>query len=501
MTPANADSSLALAPFIRLIGEQTGLEIPQYQQKLLRQTLLKLATEQGLTDPAALLSQLRQSRLTSAANLTSQSNIAKTNPLWQTLINALTIGESSFFRDSQRIHFLKSFYLPQLVQKKQQANDFRLRIWSAGCAQGQELYTIAMLLEPLLGKQEPWEIDLIGTDINSNEVAAAIKAEYSSWPMRGMETFYQRCYFSKQANQHWQLNQDIKKNSRFFVLNLKDPYVSNTNNPITAVDLILCCNVFIYFAAEHIPPVLSKMADCLNVDGALVLAAADYPFDQMAQNFELNTIDKYPYFVKRSSLIPEFYNGQLEGLSTAAKIDLIESQWLTTKQTPAPIAVIDVKSHIEQLMQHGQWLAAIDAIKRLSPQVARQLPLVRHHANALANIGDLTGAAGLCRQGISLYPQDQILYLLSALACSGLTLINDAKLALDKALYIDPTFIDGHYHLALLMLKQGKTRQAKGCFKTALNLAKQRPDHEMTSLYPQTDMAAFKDSLQKENLK
>ena len=536
---------IPLDPFIRLICEQTGIRVPSYQRQTLQKTLQQLASEQQLTSPTQLL-----------GNLTLVPDQA--NVLWQQLINTITIGESHFFRDAARIDFLKKCYLPQLIQRKKNSGDLSLRIWSAGCAQGQELYTIAMLLEPLLGEQDNWQVDLIGTDINSDEITAALNAQYSPWSLRTMEPFYQRCYFQRTNHQQgafYQLKQKIKNNCRFFALNLNDAQYSSAKNPLEAVDLILCCNVFIYFDPQSILPVLTKMADCLADKGALVMAAADYPYDLMAQHFELvsaehsaesstgHSTGQYNYFVKRptpknltnnslsenrlsskpkpqsalesmplsqsdnQSLIFAESDNQLKtALETPRKIESptaspTPSSTASPTPSPAPSPAMATEPQVRQHMAAGHWAEAISAVKHYHHLHPHQLALLRYHANALANIGELAAVVEVCRHGLLLYPQDKVLYLLSALAYSGLAQLNEAQQALTNALFIDPAFIDGHYHQALLALKQGNDRQAEGCIQTILKLCKQRPEQEMTCLYPQTPMTAFKDTLQKENLK
>lgn len=484
-------TTIALTQFVQLINEYTGIRIPPYQMDLLRQTLLQIAASKQINDAQTLLNSIHP-----------LSN--PTNPHWQTLINALTIGESNFFRDAARSDFLKLSYLPQLIARKSQADDLNLRIWSAGCAQGQELYTIAMLLEPLLGEQKNWTIDLVGTDINSTEIEAALSAKYSSWSMRTMEPFYQRCYFSRQKTAGgtvYQLSDTLKKNTRFFKLNLQDPIFSTPDNPLENVDLILCCNVFIYFDPKHIPPVLAKMAHCLNDDGTLVLAAADYPYDLMDRHFTRKSVEEYHYFVKNPLKMPSQSRSKnpssQSGLKTLNQVVLPTSTLSTSTAVTPSDAILVIQQH----MSNAQWTQAITTIKNHWDEGADKLMMYRYHANALANLGDLSSVMDICRQGLTLYPEDKILYLLSALACSGQSQLAQATEALHKALFIDPAFIDAHYHLALLALKQGNKRQAEGCLQTALKLCKQREDDEMTCLYPQTAIAAFKDTLQRENLK
>ncbi|MBU1558598.1 MAG: chemotaxis protein, partial [Gammaproteobacteria bacterium] len=79
-------------------------------------------------------------------------------PEFEHLVNALTVGESYFFRDQAQTGFLKDFFLPEIIEKKRKDQQKILRIWSAGCASGQEIYTIAILLNELLSDKYAWDV-------------------------------------------------------------------------------------------------------------------------------------------------------------------------------------------------------------------------------------------------------------------------------------------------------------------------------------------------------
>lgn len=483
--------NIPLQRFTELFSRQTGMKVPDYQFDQLRETLKRLIEEHQLNHAGHLLERLRA---------TPQHASTSPNPLMQQLINALTIGESKFFRDAERIRFLQQFLLPQLLAQKKCQSDTRIKILSAGCAQGQELYTLAMMLNSMLDDKTPWQLDLIGIDINTDEIAAAKTARYTPWSLRSIPALYRQQYFDQQQTPQgmiYQLHDKIKQNTRFLPLNLQTDALSSGQHNIVSVDLILCCNVFIYFDLQHMPNILSGMANSLTTNGTLVLAAADYDSHMMNKHFEQRFFDHYSYFVKRNGPLPA-------SISTTPVV--VIGQKTPTKRpseqnTNSPRSTITTDGRVDQLMQQGQWSEAITTINHwlhTHPQQLHSQPLLRMQANALANIGDLNGVIAVCTPALQRYPKDKILYLISALAYAGLNQLADAQRALHQALFLDPQFIDAHYHQALLAVKQGHNKQAHGCLQTALRLCQQRPDEEMTCLYPQTRIKVFRDTLVQE---
>ena len=106
-------------------------------------------------------------------------------PLWQSIIQVLTVGETYFFRNKNHIKALRTEILPKLIQEARKRSFKQLRIWSAGCATGEEPYTIAMLLQELLYDISEWSITILATDINEAYLAFAKEGIYSRRSFRG----------------------------------------------------------------------------------------------------------------------------------------------------------------------------------------------------------------------------------------------------------------------------------------------------------------------------
>lgn len=242
--------------FIELIYKRFGLIIQVNQVQELTQTIAHVC-DQFNFQPLEYLNQLK--------NCTSNSY------LLVDLIAAITVGESYFFRDQHQIKLLEKLILPNLIEQK--GKERCLKIWSAGCSTGEEIFTIAMLLSELI-PIDLWDLYLLGTDIN---VAALKKAEegiYGQWSMRSIPEKYMQRYFIKN-NHSYILSPQIRSMVRFKYLNLCDDSYPSIINGIQEVDLILCRNVLIYFDKELVVEIMKKLSTCLHEHAYLLLGASD----------------------------------------------------------------------------------------------------------------------------------------------------------------------------------------------------------------------------------
>lgn len=188
------------------------------------------------------------------------------------LVAAITVGESYFFRDKNQMELLQKKLLPDLINKK--SKEFTLKIWSAGCSSGEEIYTIAMLLAELIPNIDIWDLCLLGTDINTTALQKAAAATYGQWSMRAIPEKYLQRYFVKK-DRTYTLSPEISNLVQFKYLNLCDNTYPSIINGIFEVDLILCRNVLIYFDNELAAKIMRKMSVCMSANAYLLLGASD----------------------------------------------------------------------------------------------------------------------------------------------------------------------------------------------------------------------------------
>lgn len=245
--------------FIRFIRQHFGIVIHVHQVNELNKTIL--ANCQKLNcGPEEYLQQLRTSTNKSA--------------LFDDLIAGITVGETYFFRDKRQMHLLEHILLPRLIQRKLEKNDLNLRIWSAACSTGEEIYTVAMLLNELIPHHEKWTFNLLASDINTRTLQEVKTAHFSQWSVRSMPAYYKSHYLTEDKR-NYILSPEIRDLVRFEYINLNAPTYPSILNGTSGQDLILCRNVLIYFDRERITQVMKQLSNSLVEGGYLILGASD----------------------------------------------------------------------------------------------------------------------------------------------------------------------------------------------------------------------------------
>jgi chemotaxis protein methyltransferase CheR len=183
----------------------------------------------------------------------------------------LTVGETYFFRESAQLDVLGERILPSLVDDR--GPGVPLRIWSAGCASGEEPYSLAIMLREL-GWPHPARI--LGTDVARPRLEAARRAHYTRWSLRGAAPERVERWFERRTS-HFVLHPDIRGAVEFAKLNLiADDYPSAATGTQDQ-DIVLCRNVLIYFDMESVALIATRLLAALAPGGWLLLGASDPP--------------------------------------------------------------------------------------------------------------------------------------------------------------------------------------------------------------------------------
>jgi len=220
-----------------------------------------------------LLPLMQETKSVSWLELYSKVKADITGTLKRKVINAITTNETSFFRDPFSFELLQNKILPDLFdarQKKYPNGEIPLRIWSAACSTGQELYSTAIIISELLGGKRQFDVRLLGTDISDNVIAKASYAKYSQLEIeRGMPQAKLDRFFVKEGNM-WRIRDEIRAMATFKLMNLLEPFFFPHK-----FDLILCRNVAIYFTEEDKRKLYNRLADVLANDGYLIIGSTE----------------------------------------------------------------------------------------------------------------------------------------------------------------------------------------------------------------------------------
>ena len=207
------------------------------------------------------------------------------------LLDALAINVSSFFRDPPVWNFIKHNIFAPLFRRAK-CSGKRVRIWSAGCAHGQEPYTIAILsLETmkLIGFKVP--VIIYATDIDEDALASARRGIYTVRDIRNVPSAVLNKYFTPLGDGYYGLKSHVKNLVRFKKHDLiKD-------NPLLFIDIIFCRNVLIYFQKDAQINILQKFYKSLTSPGYLILGMSE-SLPRSLNNMFKPLSPKYRVYVK-----------------------------------------------------------------------------------------------------------------------------------------------------------------------------------------------------------
>ena len=182
------------------------------------------------------------------------------------LFNTVLINVTGFFRDAEAWTYLRSQILPALLREKGSAP---IRIWSAGCATGEEAYSLAMCLAEELGvEQVRQQVKIYATDVDEEALAEARTATFGERQMRGLPDHLVEKYF-EQVGRRYTFAKDLRR----AVIFGRNDLVQDA--PISHVDLLLCRNTLMYFNAEAQTSIVQRLRFALENTGVLFLGKAE----------------------------------------------------------------------------------------------------------------------------------------------------------------------------------------------------------------------------------
>ena len=223
--------------------------------------------------PGALAEIFRERDIENIDQLVCLLAVPHEDGLAREVVEALLNNETYFFRDRPMFDQLAECILPKLAEARRAQRS--LRIWSAGCSTGQELYSIAMLIRSQAARFDDWCITLLGTDISQRVVDSARRGEFSQFEVqRGLEVAQMIANF-EDCGGRWRVRADLRRMVRFRQHNLLSP--PPEEGPF---DLILCRNVLLYFDPSTRSHVFDQLRRSLAADGMLMLGAGETSIGQ-----------------------------------------------------------------------------------------------------------------------------------------------------------------------------------------------------------------------------
>ena len=248
-----SDSGPEFESLLEYVKRSRGFDFTGYKRTSLRRRVDKRLQAAGLSEYAAYVDYL------------------EVHPdEFALLFNTVLINVTAFFRDDSSWDYLSEEIIPRILAAK--AGDEPIRLWSAGCASGQEPYSLAMALAEKLGFEAFRDrVKIYATDIDDDALAEARAASYSARDVQSIPPALLEKYFVKEGSRHV-FHKELRRSLIFGRHDLLQ------DSPISRIDLLLCRNTVMYFNADVQGGILSRFHFALRDGGYLFLGKAEMIF-------------------------------------------------------------------------------------------------------------------------------------------------------------------------------------------------------------------------------
>jgi chemotaxis protein methyltransferase CheR len=439
-------SDRRLSQLGEFVAAGMGLHFPRGRWSELERRTISAAGDFGFTDTEAFIQWLLSSPLTRG-----QIEI---------LASHLTIAETYFWREPKIFEALCEQILPELVRsRKRQGRS--LRIWSAGCASGEEPYSIAIAFHRVIPAAENLQVTIMATDINPQVLRKAMTGVYTGGSFRNEPPWLKKEYFNRKEDGQFEVRPYIRKMVTFAYLNLaKDIYPSPVNNT-NAMDLIFCRNVLMYFSPEHALRITESLHHSLVDGGWLIVSANELSHQAFPQFIPVNFTGAVVY---RKGLHDEL-------LHQEALVHPLMPLFTEVEQSPLlPPFICEEKASDIVKPSIPENVYADDMEPCISESNKEEPRTFTCSIRDLANQGRLTEALTTCEEALTVNKLDAELHYLRAIILQEQKRAGEATASFKAALYLEPNFVLAHFALGNLMFRKGNRRAAKKYFDNVLSL-------------------------------
>jgi chemotaxis protein methyltransferase CheR len=422
----------------------------------------------------------------------------------QALVPELTVPETYFFRHIDQFHAFADVALPQAQAARGSIRE--LRILSAGCASGEEPYSLAMLMRER-GTDFGWNVEIHALDINPVTLAKAARGVYSAWALRETPPETQRRWF-KNVGREFELEQSIRAAVTFQEVNLAQDNVA-LREPET-YDVIFCRNVSMYFAADSAQALITRLTRALAPGGHLFLGHAE-TLRGLSDEYHLCHTHGTFYYKRRCArdrervgksearrdlASPQGSSAQPAAAPAPAMAEPWTKTWLETVQhasdriqalTERPTAASALRgglgpgssAHVGtqlqlalELLKQERFADALELLGRLPAESEQDPDVLLLRAALLTHSGNLSAAE---QASARLLERDELNtgahYLIALCRESA----GDRRGAIEHdqtAIYLDAAFAMPRLHLGLMARRAGDWETARRELSYALTLLK-----------------------------
>lgn len=441
----------AIETAARLARDRAGLRVTEHVRSVLERFLDRRCRELGISEDVY-LSRLHVSSPDSGE--------------LEHVIREITIGETHFFR-GPIMDAVRRLVLPEVVRRRGQEPLPQLRMASAGCATGEEPYSLAIAARETLPEDGSWTVAVTGVDVNTAFLKRAREAHYSDWSLRDLPEVDRRRWFEREG-QRFRLDPDLRSMVRFHYVNLAVDPLPAAPLGLVGLDLVICQNVLMYFEREIRAEVAAKLVRCLAPEGFLIFGPADLiPLE--LPPCRTRTFGNVVAFQKPSRGAPRPFSWRPPSMRLRASERPLASIDVAAAVPPPPPGI--PQEALDQVVFHRQ-----SSPSPAPSSTAASAAPTWDEALELADCGDLEAAA-LAFEAIVLQdPAVARAHLYQGLLLVELDAPEAALEAFRRALYLDSALLLGHAAMALVARRLGLDVVARRHARRVHALTKQRAE-------------------------
>jgi chemotaxis protein methyltransferase CheR len=448
-----------LARFQAILAQQLGLAFEEARLGDLAEVLSARVASHG-GDANAYLAELERQ-----PSHEEQSSIAR----------LVTVAETYFFRHSQQFDALRSILIRDYTATAPP------RLLSAGCASGEEAYSLVMLMRELWPNREP---RVLAADLNPTSLERAREARYSAWSLRETPERAAARWFQKQGSQYV-VEDSIRGAVRFVRANLAgdEPELLAPGS----FHIIFCRNMLMYFTPENFRAAVRQLSRALVPEGYLFMGSAE-TLRGISQDFHLCHTHGAFYYQRKTererslhpppappalrnwrepppevAMDPSDWVAEIQ--RAAARITLLASEPGGSARPPsAPLEpparrALDLSRALD-LLHREQFSEALDQVRARPAHAALDPEAMLLEAVLLASAGRFSEAEDMCRSLLGVDELNAGAHYVLALCSAGAGKPDRAVHHDRVAMYLDPGFAMPRLHLGLLLRREGNRAAA-----------------------------------------
>lgn len=380
------------------------------------------------------------------------------------LVNLVTVTETCFFRDAAQFRLLRHHILPTLLRERAAEGRCRLRLRSAGCSSGEEAYSIAITLceMGLPFSHREWQIEVVGTDVNTEVLERAREGVYGPRALRFVPEEIRARYFQRDGPR-FRVTDEVRRLVRFEFGNLTDEPLPTPGEQ----DVVFCKHVVIYFRPETVERLVAGLYDALAPGGYLLLGPTESLWS-VPHRFTL--VDEEGAFCYRKAPAPAPSLPNRRGGAPARERGVTEFPALVA--APSPLG-----GEYEQCrlaFREGAWSSAetrLDALVRRWPDFVPARLLL---GGLYVHRGRYDEALAQAAEILQLDDLEARAYLLIGMIEARRGRPTEALAALRRALYLNDGLVLGHFWLGNLYRERGELNRACLEYGQVVRLYEQR---------------------------